>query len=159
MDKRELLEKMRTGRAEWEASLAALDDEQLEQANLDGGWSPKIILAHVAWWSWRVGRIFTVLRCGGDTSLPELVQPDVDTQNARIAGESRGLALATVRQAEAAAYAVLLAQVEAASAEELFDPQHFPWTEGRALFNWVEWDTYGHYEEHLPALRGLVDVD
>jgi uncharacterized protein (TIGR03083 family) len=155
MNKIELLEKVTTSRAELEEAIAALSDERLDRPTLAGGWSGKVILAHMAWWEGRVARIFEGLRSGQELTGADFGEPDVDEINRCIETVSRGRALTGVRREEAEAYASLLAQVQAASEDELFNPHCFAWTKDRPLATWVEWDTWGHYEEHIPAFRSL----
>ena len=50
MDKSALLNTIQTERTRFEALLAPLSEEQLCSPTLDGGWSIKDIMAHVAEW-------------------------------------------------------------------------------------------------------------
>jgi hypothetical protein len=160
MNKAELLEKVTTSRAELEQALSGLIDEQLDRPSLAGGWSGKVILAHMAWWQGRVVTIFTALRRGNDPSGPgldklEFSQAEVDAANRCVEVASRGRSVINVRREEAETYAALLAQVQAASEEELFNPQRFAWMGGRPLAILLEWDTWDHYQEHLPQFKSL----
>ena len=114
----------------------------------------------MAWWEGRVVHIFTALRSGQSPSdvgfeKLELGEAEVNEANRCVEVASRGRSVFNVRREEAEAYAGLLTQVKAAGEEELFDPQRFAWTGGRPLATLVEWDTWGHYEEHLPQFRSL----
>ena len=40
----------------------------------------------------------------------------------------------------------------AAPEEHLFDPRCFAWMGGRPFAEWIANNTYGHYDEHIPAL-------
>ena len=40
-----------------------------------------------------------------------------------------------------------------ASEDALFNPQHFAWTQGKPFAEWIENNTYGHYEEHQADLN------
>jgi hypothetical protein len=155
MNKGELLERVRLSRAEWEEAIAGLSDVQIEQPILPGGWSVKIVLAHLAWWERRLATIFATLRAGKPAQGPEFEKFEVDDVNNRVAAESRGRALTVVRGEEAAAFADLLVQIEDSSPQELFVVEHFSWNGGVSLATRVEWDTYGHYEEHLADIRKL----
>ena len=48
--------------------------------------------------------------------------------------------------------------MELATDEELFDPHHFSLTEGKPFANWIEDNTFGHYQEHLPELRTALNL-
>src|SRR5512135_2544446 len=111
MNKAELLERVRTSRQEWEETIASLSDAQIEQPNLAGGWSVKIVLAHLAWWERRLATIFATLRAGKLPQGPEFEKFEVDVVNDLVAAESRARALTAVRGEEAAAFADLLEQI------------------------------------------------
>ena len=72
----------------------------------------------------------------------------IDELNAQVYAQNQHKPLAEVRLEEQAAYAQLLLLVENALDDDLFDPQRFAWTEGKPFAEWIENNTYGHYEEH-----------
>ena len=53
-------------------------------------------------------------------------------------------------------YQQLLADAEALSETDLFDPNRFPWMKGTALWQLIEGDTYGHYDEHKSAIEAWL---
>ena len=55
---------------------------------------------------------------------------------------------------ERAAYRAVLAAIEGATDEELFDAHHFGWTEGDPFADWFRGNTDEHYDEHLGQLTG-----
>ncbi len=57
-----------------------------------------------------------------------------------------------MRAFEAAAFERLVAAVEAASDEDLFTANRFPWLGEETLATAVAWDSIRHYPEHLPHL-------
>ena len=64
--------------------------------------------------------------------------------------------LEDVRSNERSAYIRLLAAIDGASDEELFDGGHFAWTEGDPLADWFRGNTDEHYDEHLEQLTRLA---
>jgi hypothetical protein len=154
VDKSELLNEVRKGRARLEATLAQIREADMTPGRLDNGWSVKDLLAHLAFWERRAGELLNIL-LRGEVPAP-IPDYDVDAINKQAYDESLARPLAEVRQQEQAAYRDLLAMVEAAPDAALFDPKHFAWTENRPFYGWIADNTYGHYEEHSPALDSFV---
>ena len=74
MDKSHVLEEIQAGRAEFDALLTQLSDEQICDAALDGGRSVKDILSHIAAWERRcAGWIETTMR----GEIPERPEPGI----------------------------------------------------------------------------------
>lgn len=151
MDKSELLRRMREGRAEFEGLLARVPPEQMTPPNLDNNWSVKDMLAHTAFWAQRAYNLYHILVRG---ETPDSIGDDnVDTVNAGVYAENKDKPLAEVVAWERKAYAELLALTETMPESDLFDGKRFAWTEGEEFCNWIVNNTYGHYEEHIPALK------
>ncbi len=151
MDRRELLQKMQVGRSLLEAALYGVRDDAMLVPELDGGWSVKDLLAHLAFWEKRVGDIYLGLVIG-DMSNLEGVNLTVDELNALALERNRQASLPQVRENEVWCYQALKRLAAAAPEEHLFDPQRFTWTRGRPFVEWITGNTYEHYDEHLPAL-------
>ena len=115
------------------------------------GWTRKDALAHVGWWSDHSAPVVTALRAGG---VPYERDPDfdIDAQNRSILEEFRDRDPGEVRAFEAAAFERLVAAVEAASGEELFTADRFPWLGEETLATAVAGDTTKHYLEYLSHL-------
>jgi hypothetical protein len=75
-----------------------------------------------------------------------------DELNARFYAADRDRSLADVRAGERSAYEQLLAAIDGARDEELFDGGHFAWTEGDPLADWFRGNGDEHYAEHLEQL-------
>src|SRR4029077_19138403 len=104
------------------------------------GWTRKDALAHVGWWSDHSARVVTALRAG---EVPYERDPDFDihAQNKAILEEFRDRGSGAVRDLEAAAFERLVAAVEAASDEDLFTADRFPWLGEDTLAIAVAWDS------------------
>jgi hypothetical protein len=152
MDKQELMAKILSGRAQLDAALSRVDEERMPLIVLHGEWSVKDLIGHLGFWENRVVTLFNTLRAG---KIPEPA-PDLDVINARVLTDSRKQSLAEVRRQERNAYQKLVALVKDATDRELFDPAHFPWTEGRPFETFISDNSYGHYEEHLPELTAWL---
>lgn len=155
--KAELVERMRAGRADYEAALAPIDDADMLRPDLDNGWSVKDVLAHTGWWANVAANIVeSVLETGWPRPEDDLKlesDADVDRVNMDAYARMRDVSLAEARRLDRDGYARLLALVERASEADLFDPARFEYRKGRPLYPWIIGNTYGHYDEHLPALR------
>lgn len=152
MNKQAFLADIRATHEPLVAAVGALADEAWAEPLPDmNGWTRKDVLAHVGWWSDHSARVVTALRAGG---VPYEQDPDfhIDDQNRSIFEEFRDRDAGEVRAFEAAAFERLVAAVEAASDEELFTADRFPWLEEETLATAVEWDSTKHYSEHLPHL-------
>ena len=150
MNKSELLTNMRSGRAQLEAHLARLNDEQLLAPVLHGNWSVKDLIAHLGFWEQRIVTLYGQLSRGEEP--PE--DPTLDELNAQAYATNRDKTLQQVRREEREAYAQLLALTEHASENDLFGLQRFAWTQGQPFAEWIEGNTYGHYEQHAADLKG-----
>jgi hypothetical protein len=156
MDRTELLAQMDAGRARLETALARVDAGELAAPVLHDGWSIKDTLFHIGFWERRAANLYETLR-RGDTPVTARSDADVDELNARAYKEGQERSPDEVRSEEAAAHLALRQIAATAPEADLFDPARFPWAEGRAFYNWIEGNSYGHYDEHLPEVMAWLD--
>jgi hypothetical protein len=147
MTRTELLDAIRTGRRSLETTLERLSDDQMTD-RIDETWTRKDVVAHLASWERRVVGLLERLRSGAPADPPV----ETDALNERYWRESRDRSLDDVRADERAAYEALIAAIEGATDEELFDGSHFAWTEGEPLAAWFRGNSDEHYDEHLEQL-------
>jgi hypothetical protein len=147
MDRRALRESIEAGRARLDAVLAGYDDLAMLD-RVDDEWTRKDVVAHLEAWERRVVEILAALRAGEDPSRGK----ETDELNAEFYARDRDRPLADVRQAERDAYDELLASIDGASDEELFDGSRFGWTNGDPLAGWFRGNSDEHYREHLEQL-------
>lgn len=152
MNKNELLARIHSDRERLEAALASVDETRMNDTVLYGAWSVKDMLAHIGWWEQRATHIIDAV-IHGQPPQGSVDSENIDQVNAKVYQENRSRSLSDVRQSEQAAYQTLLQLVEAMSEADLFDPQCFTWTKGQPLANWVIWNTYEHYAEHMVELQ------
>lgn len=146
-DRIALLTALRAGRDRLETALAQFDDAAMAE-RVDDDWTRKDVLAHLEAWERRVVDLLERLRAGTDPGE----RVETDELNARFFAADRDRTLADVRSGEAAAYERMVAAIEGASDEELFDGDHFAWTNGEPLAAWFRGDGDEHYDEHLEQL-------
>src|SRR5262245_9873629 len=144
MDKRETLQKLQADFDELLGTLNGLDEGALTRV-FYGNWSVKDILAHVAGWHHTMaGAMERMAR--GERPTPEGVDySDSDRWNASFAAamapQNASTVIADLRQSFAT-------YVRAAQA--IPDDR---WGEGKTINRIVETSGYGHYKEHLPAIK------
>lgn len=152
MNKQDLLEKIVSGRTRLDAALSRIDEERMPLIVLHGEWSVKDLIGHLGYWEGFVVSLFSTLRAG---KTPEPF-PDIDILNAQVLSLSRKQSLSEVRRQERNAYQKILALIEEASTQELFNADHFPGADGRPFESIISDNTYGHYAEHLPELSAWL---
>ena len=145
MNKAELLANIRAGRQQFEFALARFSEERLLAPDLHGGWSLKDLIAHFGFWEDRIVRLYGQLSRGEELAANDL---SLDELNAQAYAQHQAQSLDDVRREERAAYLQLLAIAANAPDDDLFNPQRFAWTRGTPFAEWIENNTYGHYEEH-----------
>lgn len=147
MNRTTLVAAIEAGRRDLEQTLAGFSDAQMGD-RIDETWTRKDVVAHFEAWERRVVDLLERLRSGAPA------EPEVETDelNERYHARDRGRSLADVRAAEREAYDRLLAAIDGASDEELFDGGHFAWTEGAPLAEWFRGNSDEHYDEHREQL-------
>ena len=147
MNHASLLAAITAGRDRLDAALASLSDEAMVE-RVDDVWTRKDVVAHLEAWERRVVDLLERLRAGGAPAE----RIETDALNASLYAADRDRSLEDVRSNERSAYRRLLAAIDGASDEELFDGGHFAWTEGDPLAFWFRGNTDEHYDEHLEQL-------
>ena len=145
MNKAELLANIRSGRQQLDVALARLSEEQWLGPSLHGDWSIKDLIAHFGFWEGRIVTLYGQLSRGAEPAADE---PALHELNAQAYAQHQAQTLDEVRRAERATYLQLLAIAVNAPDDDLFNPQRFAWTQGKPFAEWIENNTYGHYEEH-----------
>lgn len=154
MTRDELMAKLDGSRAELEALLARVPAERRTLPALSNGWSVKDLLAHLATWEKRVLYLYGRLSTGRPV---EDTISDLNEFNAAAYQANRDRPLAEIQAEEAQAYADLRHLAQTAPEAHLFDPAHFPWTQGMAFYEMIGNNSYGHFDEHMPDLRAWLE--
>lgn len=153
--KQSIMSQLLSAREKLETALTGVPEKQMQEPILHDGWSVQDMLGHITFWEERAVDNFASLRAG---LTPDPIT-DMDAINARTLSEFRHFSLEEVRQREQVAYQHVLDMLESASEAELFDPQHFAWTNGNPFVAWIAGDTWDHYDEHLPELQTWLDAN
>jgi hypothetical protein len=161
--KAELLERTRREYAALEDAIGGLTEAQLT-APLDGDWSIKDMLAHLAAWQQILLR-FHIGRQPFSEAAPHIAvdyqTSDVDTINAALFQRDRALPLADVLDTFRRSHQQTLATIEAMSEADLFrqyTPPGRDAADGGQLINWIVGDTYEHYMEHRATIEKVSSV-
>jgi hypothetical protein len=154
----ELRERIGSSYAALEYTIAQLSDAQLTTP-IDGSWSAKDLLAHVAAWEqimihFHVGdRSFEDVT--GLTSVPYATTA-VDQINEALYARDRDLPLAQVLQSFRGSHQELLAMLDGMSEADLRKHYTPAGRSGGQLIEWIIGDSYDHYDEHRATLERLL---
>lgn len=154
MDKATLLKKLTETRAEWEALLAQIDEEQMQIPGAAGKWSVKDVIAHVTWGESEIAPVLrTHILAGSD-----LWDLSDDERNEIMYQQNKDRPLHDIVNEEQQAYTALLEAVQALSDEDLNDPHRFKYMPQE----WKSWqliagNSFKHYEDHMPSLREWLE--
>jgi hypothetical protein len=154
----ELRERIGSSYDALEQTIAQLSDAQLT-APIDGSWSAKDLLAHIAAWE-QVTIHFHV----GDRSFEEVTQltsvpyatTSVDQINEAFYERDQAIPLAQVLQSFRNSHQELLAMLDGMSEADLFKPYTPNGRSGGQLIEWIIGDSYEHYDEHRATMQRLL---
>lgn len=144
--KTELLDRIRTGRVKIAALWVGLTADEMQQPGYNGEWSVKDLIAHLLFWEQFMIEHAPRLLAGD--SLPPF---EVDPFNREAYEANRYRTLDDVRAAFRASYPQLEALVKGLPDGAL--DHKLAALDGAALGDFVAWNSSGHYEEHIDALR------
>ncbi len=158
MKKTELLEALEDSHQEMIEMLEDLPDELMIKPGINGSWSIKDILAHLAYWE---GQTVTLLfQASKGVSKPTTVhfsKEKVDEINQRWYETSRERSLDQVWQDWIGVRKQMIRRVSEFSEQDLNDLRRFPWQKSTPLWQWIANDSYEHEEVHADAIREWLD--
>jgi hypothetical protein len=144
----------------WQALVAEVGEDRMAEPGPMGEWSFKDLTSHLTGWrAYSISRLEAAIRGEGDAPFPwPPVLTTDDEINNWLHDTDRDRSLTDVLADHDATYPRLRAVIEEMPDEMLFDPDAFPWTEGRSLGDWlVTGDYFAHFrEEHEPAVRAWL---
>lgn len=180
-DKPRLLDLMNTGYTEFTTLIAPLNAAQLTIPGVDHQWSIKDILVHLSFWQ---HHLLTYLQSaiegkepkkmthetidalrkqypGAEAALAESEQKPAPTDDASEMNDyvylrNKSRQLDDVQTDFHTSYAQVVAMVRSMDETLLFDPGKISWGEGTPLYAWVAGNTFGHYEEHIGAIKNWL---
>jgi hypothetical protein len=135
MSKAELLRDLDEEYKQWEALLAEIGGQRMEQPGVAGHWSVKDIVAHITSWRRRtVQRLQSVV--SGEPLPPPPWPADLkedDAINDWFYERERGKSVRDVLDDSRRTFQQMRAALDAIPEAVLADPSRFPWLEGRPL--------------------------
>lgn len=156
MKRSDLLAELQAENAGYEALLAEIGEDRMEQPGVAGEWSVKDVVAHLAAWRRRtVGRLAAVARGEPEPAppWPAHLQED-DEINAWFHRQDRDRSVKETLAESRRVFEGLAAAVAALPQEALDDPARFPWMEGASLSGAT---LFSHFhDEHEADMRALA---
>jgi hypothetical protein len=154
MDKLTFLQLLKSGRQQWEALLAPVDERQTAQPRIAGDTSIKDLIAHITWYEREMVNLLQSRILAGS----ELWNLPTDERNAAIYEINRDRSLSDIQSEAARVYQQLLAAAESLSDDELNNPSNF----GDMPADWIPWkliagNAYEHYQQHTSDLQAWID--
>jgi len=151
MSKTQLLSMIQGARAHWETLLAGIPEAWMTEPGVEGEWSIKDIIAHIAWGEREnlgVAQAHAVV--GSELwKLPE------DERNAAVFEQNRGRELREVLADSRDIFHRYFDAVADLSEEDLNDPNRF----ARMPEGWRPWRILydpGHYDSHSDSIRAWL---
>jgi hypothetical protein len=154
MTKPELIDLVRSRRAEWDVCIAQVPQDKMTIPNSIGTWSIKDIIAHLTYYElWMANRLHERLR--GEVYYPnEWDMMHWDARNALIYERDKNIPLEDVLRASKEAFQQLVDGIEANPESFLLEPQQF---EGLPMpilvWDMIRSEVYDHYRQHIPSIQ------
>ncbi len=153
MNKKDLIQGLEKGRAEFLATIDGLSDGQMTEPGVAGEWSIKDILAHVSRWEAELIGLLFQTQQGRQPITAQFSALPVDELNARWYKDSRDRPLERVLSDFHAVRQQTIKRVQSFSYKDLTDPRHYPWLGGKPLAEWITSDSVEHEAEHAVRIR------
>lgn len=154
----ELVAQIEASRARLDALLLVLSDDQIAAPVLEGGWSTKDVLLHLAFWQYRLryGLANQSTRAF-PASPPEFADLDdddwVEQVNIRVYEANREMPAAEARDAFAQSYQATLAIIGDLSDHDVFSASGLARRTNGDVLEFIAGNTYEHYDEHCDAIE------
>jgi hypothetical protein len=145
VNREQLLSRLDTAWAAFQASYAGLASSRLTEPGVAGDWSVKDIIAHVTWWEEEALRHLPLIMAGGRPPRYSVTYGGIDAFNAMMAERKRNVPLSDVLTQQNDAHQRLIDFIQSVSEDQFTRETRFR----RRL----RLDTYSHYPIHTNAIR------
>ena len=139
-----MLDELDTTWADFHASYAGLDDDQLLIPGVCGDWSVRDLIAHVTWWDAEALDHLPEVLAGQRPPKYSDVYGGIDAFNAQMTARDAGLSLDLVRERAESTHAELVAFVAAVDPALLTPKSKFR--------HRLKLDSFGHYPIHTAQI-------
>jgi hypothetical protein len=159
MKKSEILSALETGREEIMGLIEGLSSEEMEAPGVVDLWSVKDILLHLSLWEGELVKLLWQAKQGQQPTSAQLsmLLSSEDEINARWQQMGAKRSLDQVLQDFHAVRSQTRKRVEAFTDEDLANPKRYSWLGGKALWEWIEGDSFGHEAEHAAQIRAWLE--
>jgi uncharacterized damage-inducible protein DinB len=152
LSKAELLEHMRAEYAVLEDTLAGLTPQQMLLPGVEGSWSVKDLLAHIAVWQERAAHwLGEALR--DEVPAQAADDDEVNRWNEQTYFENKDRPLDAVLADFRRTFQELLQETEVAPQAALFEAGRYAWRAGEPLWYMIAGNTWWHHQEHNLVIR------
>lgn len=152
-----VLEKVESEKAQWEALLAEVDENRVEEPGVVGDWAFKDVVAHLsAWRQWSLDRLEAASRADSSPSPPWPIALEADDEiNAWIYETNHDRSANDVLRESRELFDRLRDIVQSFPEGDLSEPMRFEWMDGQSLGSAIlDGSYFGHlHEEHEPDIR------
>lgn len=159
--KSEILKNIQSERVLLEKIIAELSPAKMLEPNLDGNWSVKDVLAHIAEWETLMAQ-WTKESLRGETPNrpgPGSNWDDLDQFNESLYEKNKDCILEDVLQEFHSSYQSMFELIVSVGDEDLVNPHQFEWREGVPLWHMVAGNTWWHYKEHRESIEQLLAAE
>lgn len=145
MTREQLLSRLDTAWAAFQASYTGLSSSRLTEPGVVGDWSVKDVIAHVTWWEEEALRHLPLILAGGRPPRYSVTYGGIDAFNALMAERKRDVPLSDVLTQQNDTHQRLIDFIQSVSEDQFIRETRFR----RRL----RLDTYSHYPIHTNAIR------
>jgi hypothetical protein len=157
-NKAALLDTIQNERARLESLLEGLTETQMIELGVEGDWSIKDILAHIAAWERLAMDRIHAAQTGSDLKYPLIAGDDfVDQFNAQTYEAHKDQPLSEVQDEFHSTHRDFLAQIEALAEEKLPQKLNFDWSGKLTHQVMISANTHWHYPDHAAAIEKWLE--